>query len=705
MTTYDHLLEGALELHCALCASNGEDAGHEGHDHGLTLPVATDAVSNGMLLTSVGTAFEPDPVLTSLAAGQELPIDGPVQDAFGFGVTVVDTVGGISADVIEVFQTITELALSTWSSFLGAAEGASLEVQVNVGGTDAVASAGPGGIFFDRALDTNGSGVFDTGDFVLAIAGSLLEMQTGEDPNGDEADIIVNVNEELLEGGVFFFDTTLTEQVPDDQFDFYSVILHELGHGLGFFGLADAPGEGQLPVIDFGDEETPILAEVGMLYDFLTETTEDGGAVFTGANVQAVYGESAPLEYLTGSGGSDISHFQALTNPNGDATDLRVALMNPFVIPGDRVEIGDLELALFADIGHTITNVNNQLINEFDPLPEEAIPTAAPLNGASIDGGDVVFTIGLDGLPPFLSIASGVAVAVIAQDGTILRDRALFQPGETTAEARFDAAAVLTTSLDDRRGTQVSETIEISLYNPTQAQLEGGVNSAVFAVEVEGTFGTSEADFLRGGGGDDRLFSGDGDDRLIGGDGDDVLDGGAGRDRLYGGSGNDVLLAGAGDDRVVAGDGDDTVEGGGGRDVVSGGDGADLVFGDGGDDVIRLDDGDDLAFAGAGDDDLRGGDGDDTLVAGEGTDVLAGGGGADVFDVAGGEETIITDLDFAEGDALAVAEGLITSADVLVNTYLGFEGVTGFNDGDDLVILIGEAQRVVIEDFGVIDAG
>src|SRR5690606_333714 len=54
-----------------------------------------------------------------------------------------------------------------------------------------------------------------------------------------------------------------------------------------------------------------------------------------------------------------------------------------------------------------------------------------------------------------------------------------------------------------------------------------------------------------------------------------VLDGGSGDDRLSGGNGNDTLLGGSGNDTLIGGGHDDYLTGGRGRDTLTGGTGAD----------------------------------------------------------------------------------------------------------------------------------
>jgi serralysin len=62
------------------------------------------------------------------------------------------------------------------------------------------------------------------------------------------------------------------------------------------------------------------------------------------------------------------------------------------------------------------------------------------------------------------------------------------------------------------------------------------------------------------------IKAGNGDDRLYGHDGDDALHGRKGNDDPYGGSGNDRLYAGAGDDHLSGGVGADFLSGGAGQD-------------------------------------------------------------------------------------------------------------------------------------------
>ena len=94
------------------------------------------------------------------------------------------------------------------------------------------------------------------------------------------------------------------------------------------------------------------------------------------------------------------------------------------------------------------------------------------------------------------------------------------------------------------------------------------VLAELHVVNGDGTLdGSSKADILFGGTGNDRLNAHEGDDLLSGDDGDDRLYGDAGRDVLHGGAGNDQLYGGRDDDLLIGGAGDDYLDGGLGNDT------------------------------------------------------------------------------------------------------------------------------------------
>ncbi len=146
-------------------------------------------------------------------------------------------------------------------------------------------------------------------------------------------------------------------------------------------------------------------------------------------------------------------------------------------------------------------------------------------------------------------------------------------------------------------------------------------------------------DHIRGFEGDDLIYGGDGTDLLRGLDDNDTIFGEADSDTIQGGLGNDSLDGGAAGDSIQGEEGDDILEGGAGDDTLEGGIGADTIFGGGDNDSIDGGTGSDTLDGGTGNDTLsggedadfiRGGYGDDSIEGGAGDDILMGADGADV---------------------------------------------------------------------------
>lgn len=173
------------------------------------------------------------------------------------------------------------------------------------------------------------------------------------------------------------------------------------------------------------------------------------------------------------------------------------------------------------------------------------------------------------------------------------------------------------------------------------------VEARQFGAAADSIKGTSHADCVdmgqgndrfTGGGGNDYVWGGLGNDTLVGDAGDDTLVGMAGNDSLIGndgddllsaGAGADLLDAGAGDDQLAGGDGDDVLLAGAGRDKLDGGAGFDVLRGEAGNDTLNGMGDRDQLFGGDGDDVLNGSVGDDLLVGDAGRDILIGGAGRD----------------------------------------------------------------------------
>jgi hypothetical protein len=96
-------------------------------------------------------------------------------------------------------------------------------------------------------------------------------------------------------------------------------------------------------------------------------------------------------------------------------------------------------------------------------------------------------------------------------------------------------------------------------------------------------------------------------------------------------TGDDIIVGSSAADNISAGVGNDWIDGGAGNDTIVGGAGRDVLIGGGGDDNIQAGAGSTYLSGGDGNDVLRGGAGDDTIVGGAGSDTMTGSTGNDTF--------------------------------------------------------------------------
>ncbi|WP_020569345.1 T9SS type A sorting domain-containing protein [Neolewinella persica] len=254
-----------------------------------------------------------------------------------------------SEDVPAVAQAAMRFAANVWGSYLDS----DVNVRVNIDWQDRdddrlLASAGPATLFrgFEGA-ETN-----------TWYPVALAEAISGVDLN-DPQDADINVNANSTANWYFGIDGN----TPRRQIDLVSVMLHELGHGLGFLSSVDTINENQLS-IGFGgrfiiydlflETESGLpLTDPGLFTnpsDELLMAVANNDLVFNGPlAVRENNGSVVPL-FAPGTFdvGSSVSHLNEATYRAGDEN----ALMTPFLSAGEAVhDPGPVTLGIFADMG------------------------------------------------------------------------------------------------------------------------------------------------------------------------------------------------------------------------------------------------------------------------------------------------------------------------------------------------------------------
>ncbi|MCS6917112.1 MAG: hypothetical protein NZM08_05485 [Chitinophagales bacterium] len=258
-------------------------------------------------------------------------------------------------------QAAFDLAAQRWAAILQSA------VPIKVNALLVPLPSGPLGICFPNGRKEFAAAPFSGTWYPTALANAL----SGEELNAGEYDMDIYFNSTQS----WFWDTAGT--VPSHQYDFVSVAMHEIGHGLGFVSLAKVSnGEGSLGLLspdDFAPLTTsfpwPDLDSLPSVYDrflvdqngihlieltnpsvFLGQQLTSNELYFAGPQATAANGNSAPRLYApnTFSLGSSITHLNESTYPAGHPDEL----MTPFVSKGKKVHnIGPVTRAMLADLG------------------------------------------------------------------------------------------------------------------------------------------------------------------------------------------------------------------------------------------------------------------------------------------------------------------------------------------------------------------
>lgn len=335
-------------------------------------------------------------------------LTAPMNDSFAFDFFIDNGGNEDLNDFIPLVVAVATAAMEYLGQFIVAADGASLDVGISLlqQGPTTLASAGAAAFFLGAE---NAEGVTEI------FTGTQLELITGDDPNGDDVDIFININTDFLTQPSAFFGTEPDRVVPNGSLDYVSILVHEILHGLGFFSFRDNSGQDALFDLNGDGVGQAVESTYGLNVSFEDIGEDFLSATYDGVNVVEVYGSEVQLETTFDNPGSDVSHF-ALFNPDGSIADTALALMNPAANASDVAELGLLELAVLQDLFYTVViPEGTTLLNELDGLP--FTPTITTPGSIEFSGGAVGIDIVLDDPSLFNTLPGSVGVSVSALDG------------------------------------------------------------------------------------------------------------------------------------------------------------------------------------------------------------------------------------------------------------------------------------------------
>ena len=273
----------------------------------------------------------------------------------GGGATFEVTYTGFTAEAQAAFQR----AVDIWSEHIVSTVPIRVNAQFGPLNAGVLGGAGPQNAFANRsAFPLQGTLYPD----------ALADALNGSDLGSGQQDINATFSSTFTS---FYFG--LDANPPAGRYDFVTVVLHELGHGLGVFGSAradDGAGNpectGTAGVGCWGFNNLPVVfdrfVEDGMGTLFLDEdvypnpSAELGALLisddlfFDGVTVTTAYDNEAQPVYGPNpfQGGSSFSHWDESAFPASSSE----ALMTPFIAPTEaHTDPGLNTCAMFADLG------------------------------------------------------------------------------------------------------------------------------------------------------------------------------------------------------------------------------------------------------------------------------------------------------------------------------------------------------------------
>lgn len=185
--------------------------------------------------------------------------------SFAFTTTLVDPGNRASSDTLALMKADIDAAVRMFGSYFTGLGTIDITATVVDSLGTLLASAGAAGL----VPVASGSTTY--------VPITVYELLNGTDRNGSDADVNIKIDASNL--SQFWFDPTpndLSDGPPADKYDFFSIMLHELGHAFGITGFRNVDGGFTSSARSVFDNNTRIAGSTAT-YDSAAARAANGG--------------------------------------------------------------------------------------------------------------------------------------------------------------------------------------------------------------------------------------------------------------------------------------------------------------------------------------------------------------------------------------------------------------------------------------------
>lgn len=337
---------------------------------------------------------------------------------------------------------------------------------------------------------------------------AIAEKITGQNLNGTDPDIFANFNSNFN----WHFDPD-DPNIPSGKYDLTTVVLHEIGHGLGFSGtFTSSSGQGSFGLLGSGvpivydshlqnGSGSNLIATVASPSTALNTNLTGGSLFFNGhSGISKLY---APGTF---SAGSSVSHLDEVTF-NGTAN----ALMTPQIASQERIRDPGISLEILKDIGWEMVYINHTKLPDNENVNGPYTVTANVTADNGFDPAELKLNYTVDGTN-YTSVvmadqgSNNFSANIVNPNPGVARDFGYFISAKSTAGASYTNPGTIVRILNsqlqnryvfstgpDTEAPIITHTPELYVLNSeTQLKIEAIISDNIGSLTAKLTYSIND---------------------------------------------------------------------------------------------------------------------------------------------------------------------------------------------------------------------